>query len=84
MKQKKNRRLLGYADGDYFGTCKYCKESMISDKRAIMCLDCAISKAQELIESQHRKLAQFENDRFHSLYIPDDATEEEYFNEEQE
>ena len=41
-------RLLGFATGSYSCTCSTCEKEFIGDKRASMCLECAIDRAEEL------------------------------------
>ena len=42
-----NFRLFGFATGDYFCTCRICQNKFVGDKRAIMCLACAIESAEQ-------------------------------------
>ena len=41
-------KLLGFATGYYSCRCSECEKEFIGDKRASMCLECAIDKAEEL------------------------------------
>ena len=41
-------KLLGFATGAYSCRCSTCEKEFIGDKRASMCLECAIDKAEEL------------------------------------
>lgn len=43
-----NFRLLGFATGSYINTCIKCSKEFTGDKRATICLECAIKKANEL------------------------------------
>ena len=42
-----NFRLLNFATGSYKCTCRVCSNGFIGDKRAVMCLVCAIKAAEE-------------------------------------
>ena len=37
-----------FATGDYVNTCIRCEKTFTGDKRAMMCLDCAITSIEDL------------------------------------
>ena len=49
----KNFRLLNFATGSYSCTCSICGDHFIGDKRAVMCLGCAIKAAEEKFTSNN-------------------------------
>jgi len=44
-------KLLGYADGDYHCKCDTCGAEFSGDKRAFLCLPCAIKEAENSVSS---------------------------------
>lgn len=42
--------INGYAPGNYQCTCGNCKTEFIGDKRAVVCLECAVSAMLEYID----------------------------------
>ena len=64
-----NKRLMGFAPGEYIGLCMKCSGSFLNmDKRARHCLSCAIDEANGLIERLNSKLiaAEAENETLRS------------------
>lgn len=58
---EKNKRVwpLGaYAPGNYTCHCANCKKQFVGDKRAVQCLECAISCTQEVIEGLYLTIAE--------------------------
>jgi len=45
-----NFKLFGFATGSYMCKCSVCKAEFVGDKRAVMCLKCAIETIEESIK----------------------------------
>ena len=48
-------RLLGFATGAYLCSCRLCGKQFVGDKRALSCLDCAISAAEAKFTSANKR-----------------------------
>jgi len=72
MEIEYNFRLFGFATGSYVNNCIECSKEFIGDKRAIICLECAIKKANEL----YKKVESYNNLKG---IIPPNATNLEVF-----
>lgn len=49
--------LGGYAPGNYMCQCATCGKRFEGDKRAVTCLECAASQANDRLTGQHRRAA---------------------------
>jgi|SRR6185437_12174889 len=49
--------LIGYAPGNYFNRCACCKKDFQGDKRAAMCIECAVSETKRAFNSQQAELS---------------------------
>jgi hypothetical protein len=73
MNSASNFKLFGFATGSYKCVCKKCAKEFMGDKRAIICLECAI----EEVELYYQKASISHNDL--KQVIPADATNLEVF-----
>jgi|SRR5882762_11803205 len=83
IKNTKPWPVGAYAPGNYSCKCCYCEKSFIGDKRAVSCLDCALSGTHVYVENLRDEIASLQSqlssmtDNYQRAFAERDAAYEE-------